>query len=101
VVGVFRLADGRTVVEVVDDGRGLPAQEREKLTEPYVTTRTKGSGLGLAIVKRVMDDHGGELSLDDRADSAETGAVVRLIFPATAALSEPGSTREETLIHGA
>ncbi len=101
VVGVSRLADGRTVIEVLDNGRGLPAQEREKLTEPYVTTRTKGSGLGLAIAKKVMDDHGGELSLDDRADSGETGAVVRLIFPATAALSEPGTKREETLTHGA
>jgi len=69
-------------------------QERERLTEPYVTTRTKGTGLGLAIVKKIMEEHGGSLWLDDRDGG---GAVVRLIFPpaepAAAAAPEPASLR--------
>ena len=62
-----------------DDGIGLPTKDRDRLTEPYVTTREKGTGLGLAIVKRICEDHGGELKLAD----AETlhGARVCLIFP--------------------
>jgi len=65
------------VIDIEDNGRGLPVQGRERLTEPYVTTRTKGTGLGLAIVKKIMEDHGGFLLLDDRPGG---GAVVRLMF---------------------
>ena len=73
--------DGQHLIFVIeDDGVGLPpARERERLTEPYVTTREKGTGLGLAIVKRICEEHGGELKLAD----AETlgGAKICLIFP--------------------
>ena len=72
--------DGDTAVFVVeDDGVGLPVKDRDRLTEPYVTTREKGTGLGLAIVRRICEDHGGELKLAD----AETlsGARVCLTFP--------------------
>ena len=50
----------------------MPQQGRERLTEPYVTTRAKGTGLGLAIVKKIMEDHRGELELADR-EEAEPG----------------------------
>jgi len=50
-------------VAIQDNGRGLPETDRESLTEPYVTTRTKGTGLGLAIVKKIMEDHNGRLIL--------------------------------------
>ena len=70
--------DGSIVVGVDDNGRGLPEQDRDRLTEPYVTTRTKGTGLGLAIVKKIMEDHGGLLTLADRPGG---GASVRLSFP--------------------
>lgn len=63
---------------VEDNGKGLPVEERNNLTEPYVTTRKKGTGLGLAIVKKIMEDHKGRLELDDRPDG---GAIVRLIWP--------------------
>jgi len=66
------------VIIVEDNGRGLPQQDRERLTEPYVTTRAKGTGLGLAIVKKIMEDHGGKLTLSDRAQG---GAIVSLSFP--------------------
>jgi two-component system, NtrC family, nitrogen regulation sensor histidine kinase NtrY len=72
--------EGQAAVIVEDNGNGLPLQGRERLTEPYVTTRAKGTGLGLAIVKKIMEDHQGELVLED----GETGGTrVRLIFAAT------------------
>jgi two-component system nitrogen regulation sensor histidine kinase NtrY len=70
-------ASDHVTVTVEDNGKGLPAQGRERLTEPYVTTRAKGTGLGLAIVKKIMEDHGGELML---ADAPQSGAYVQLIF---------------------
>jgi len=72
----------RVVLAIEDNGRGLPREGRERLTEPYVTTRAKGTGLGLAIVKKVMEEHGGELVLEDREGG---GARVTLSFPASEA----------------
>ncbi len=66
-------------IRVTDDGVGLPQQDRNQLTEPYITHKPKGTGLGLAIVKKIMEDHGGRLRLDDRPDAA--GAVVVLSLP--------------------
>ena len=76
-----RLAvDGDQVAfEVEDNGVGLPAKDRDRLTEPYVTTREKGTGLGLAIVKRIMEEHGGALVMQDAAE--RPGARVILRFP--------------------
>jgi two-component system nitrogen regulation sensor histidine kinase NtrY len=73
-------------VGVDDNGRGLPKQGRERLTEPYVTTRTKGTGLGLAIVKKIMEDHGGRLILADREGG---GASVHLLFPVESVVMVP------------
>ena len=71
--------DGQIQVVVTDNGKGLPNAERDRLTEPYVTTREKGTGLGLAIVKKIMEDHDGDLSLED---SGAGGARVVLSFAA-------------------
>jgi two-component system nitrogen regulation sensor histidine kinase NtrY len=71
---------GRWAIEVLDNGPGLPSQERDRLTEPYVTNRVRGTGLGLAIVRKIMEDHGGDLILSDRADG---GASVALVFAAS------------------
>ena len=65
--------------QVSDNGIGLPAEHRHRLTEPYVTTRAKGTGLGLAIVRKIMEDHGGEITLGD-AEGGE-GAEVTLTLP--------------------
>jgi two-component system nitrogen regulation sensor histidine kinase NtrY len=73
------LAEDRLDISVEDNGVGLPTQDRHRLTEPYVTTREKGTGLGLAIVKRILEDHGGRLTLGD-APSGQ-GARVVLSFP--------------------
>lgn len=79
--GEVRLAlsveGGRIVLDVVDNGKGLPAENRDRLTEPYVTHRAKGTGLGLAIVKKIVEDHGGDLRLEDAPSG---GARVRMVF---------------------
>jgi len=54
------------VVSVEDNGIGLPADQKDRLMEPYVTTRKKGTGLGLAIVRRIIEEHGGRVRLSDR-----------------------------------
>jgi two-component system nitrogen regulation sensor histidine kinase NtrY len=71
---------GRVVFIVADNGIGLPQNERHRLTEPYVTTRVRGTGLGLAIVRKIVEEHGGEISLADRQND-QPGAEVRLAFP--------------------
>src|SRR3954464_10682126 len=70
------------VIDVIDNGIGLPKVARARLLEPYVTTREKGTGLGLAIVGRVLEDHGGRIELKDAADfrSGQRGAWMRLRF---------------------
>jgi two-component system nitrogen regulation sensor histidine kinase NtrY len=78
----MRQSDDRLVIGIDDNGRGLPEHNRDRLTEPYVTTRTKGTGLGLAIVKKIMEDHGGTLTLADRQGG---GASVLMTFPLDAA----------------
>ncbi len=82
-------ADGPIVVTVEDNGKGLPRHGRERLTEPYVTTRTKGTGLGLAIVKKIMEDHQGELML---SDGEHGGARVRLVFSGDAHAATPAGS---------
>ena len=100
------LADGRiglqiasegdnAVITVTDNGKGWPQEERDRLTEPYVTTRERGTGLGLAIVRKIMEDHGGGLALEDAEGG---GARVRLVIgqvdvtaPVPAADREPAS----------
>jgi two-component system nitrogen regulation sensor histidine kinase NtrY len=79
-------AGGFVTIAVTDDGEGLPQEGRERLTEPYETRKAKGTGLGLAIVKKVMEDHGGLLLLEDRADAR--GARVSLRLPAGPALDQ-------------
>jgi len=84
--------DGQAVIEVTDNGPGLPAADRHRLTEPYVTNRTKGTGLGLAIVRKVMEDHGGQLMLDDSPDG---GAQVRLVFDGSAGIDDEADNNQE------
>jgi two-component system nitrogen regulation sensor histidine kinase NtrY len=66
----------QVVIDVTDTGIGLPA-DRERLTEPYMTTRVRGTGLGLAIVKKIVEEHMGEIAFLDRAGG---GTHVRIAF---------------------
>ncbi len=87
----LEITPSEILVRVQDNGTGLPQSSRERLTEPYVTTRAKGTGLGLAIVKKIMEDHGGNLSLADAplaetVDGKRVGAEVTLHFPLSLAI---------------
>ncbi|MCV0396858.1 MAG: PAS domain-containing sensor histidine kinase [Rhizobiaceae bacterium] len=76
--------EGRSIViEVIDNGKGLPRENRQRLLEPYMTTREKGTGLGLAIVKKIVEDHGGMLELHDAPEDFGDGcgAMIRMILP--------------------
>ncbi len=96
-IDVVAARDGEDVViDVIDNGVGLPKVSRARLLEPYVTTREKGTGLGLAIVGRVLEDHGGRIELHDAAEicPGARGAWMRLRFAVsgqapTAAAKEP------------
>ena len=52
-------------IDVVDNGKGFPKDNRQRLLEPYMTTRAEGTGLGLPIVAKILEDHGGGLELLD------------------------------------
>ncbi|MEC7303422.1 MAG: ATP-binding protein, partial [Pseudomonadota bacterium] len=64
-------------VTVDDNGRGLPRENREQLTDPYFTTRKSGTGLGLSIVRKIMEDHEGRVEL---SDGILGGAMARLVL---------------------
>ncbi|RIX31617.1 sensor histidine kinase NtrY-like [Sphingomonas edaphi] len=70
--------DEQLVLDITDTGIGLP-QDRERLTEPYMTTRVRGTGLGLAIVKKIVEEHLGEIAFLDRPGG---GTRVRIAFDA-------------------
>jgi signal transduction histidine kinase len=71
--------DGATaVMEVEDEGPGVPAELKARLFEPYVTTKAQGTGLGLAIAQRIAQEHGGRLEV---FDGATKGARFRLSVP--------------------
>jgi len=78
------------VIDVIDNGIGLPKEHRSRLLEPYVTTREKGTGLGLAIVGRIVEEHGGVIELRDAAEKipGQRGAWVRVQFLAAGKADE-------------
>jgi len=81
---IIRPSGDKIDIEVIDNGLGLPRQQRARLLEPYVTTKgSKGTGLGLAIVQKIVEQHGGTLSLEDAppGPGRTRGALVRLSLP--------------------
>jgi len=98
-IRVFAAHEGDDIViDVVDNGVGLPMEHRSRLLEPYVTTREKGTGLGLAIVGRIVEEHGGSIELRDAADKSpgQRGAWVRLRF--AAAGHSPAATEHQPAV---
>jgi two-component system nitrogen regulation sensor histidine kinase NtrY len=80
-------SDDSIAIIIEDNGPGFPEEARERLLEPYVTTREKGTGLGLAIVNRIIVDHGGAIQLQER-EGSRSGARVRIMLPKHAELDE-------------
>ena len=90
------------VVDVIDNGRGLPTENRNRIMEPYITMREKGTGLGLAIVKKIVEDHNGALELHDAPSSFDPngGAMVRVrLRPGDSGPDNERSKTEEA-VHG-
>lgn len=81
----------RFTVEIIDNGKGLPVENRHRILEPYMTMRDKGTGLGLAIVKKIIEEHGGQLELHDAPPDFDhgRGAMIRVLLPAA---EQPGET---------
>jgi two-component system nitrogen regulation sensor histidine kinase NtrY len=95
---IARRDNDDVVIDVIDNGIGLPKVARARLLEPYVTTREKGTGLGLAIVGRVLEDHGGRIELKDASDfrPAQRGAWMRLRFSVTGKKAEAKEQAADT-----
>jgi nitrogen fixation/metabolism regulation signal transduction histidine kinase len=72
-------AGSKVRLSVVDNGGGFPEEMMARIFEPYVTTKPRGTGLGLAIVKKIIDEHQGELAIENRA---ARGATVNILLPA-------------------
>lgn len=84
------LIDSDTVeLRVRDSGTGIDDNIRDKIFEPYVTSKTKGTGLGLAIVKKIIEEHGGTISLENNADGKGASAYIHLPLPKN---QPPGKT---------
>jgi two-component system, NtrC family, nitrogen regulation sensor histidine kinase NtrY len=101
-ISVSARREGKEVlIDVIDNGIGLPKENRARLLEPYVTTREKGTGLGLAIVGRILEEHGGHIELRDASDKipGARGAWLQLRFTAEliGAPVEPAEPRRATV----
>ncbi|MBO0733927.1 MAG: PAS domain-containing sensor histidine kinase [Methylocapsa sp.] len=73
------LAGNDVFIDAIDNGKGFPKENRQRLLEPYMTTRADGTGLGLSIVAKILADHEGGIELRDAPGGC--GAWVRLFFP--------------------
>jgi two-component system, NtrC family, nitrogen regulation sensor histidine kinase NtrY len=101
-IRVWAARDGDDIViDVVDNGIGLPKENRSRLLEPYVTTREKGTGLGLAIVGKILEEHGGRIELGDAANKipGQRGAWMRLRFAAESAGTSESKPLSKLEIH--
>lgn len=92
-----RRSDNQYVIDFIDNGKGLPKENRQRLLEPYMTTREKGTGLGLAIVRKIFEDHGGRIELLDapQVEKGGQGAMIRVILPAESQVSADNSISEK------
>lgn len=91
--------DGEQIaVDVIDNGKGLPVENRHRILEPYMTMREKGTGLGLAIVKKIIEDHGGTLELHDAPPGFDEGhgAMITVRLPLETAAGSPTAKEKES-----
>jgi nitrogen fixation/metabolism regulation signal transduction histidine kinase len=90
------LAADKVRLSVTDNGGGFPEEMMARIFEPYVTTKSRGTGLGLAIVKKIVDEHHGDLTIENRPAK---GVLVTILLPvakgadsADSAAAVPGDT---------
>ena len=93
--------DGFTV-DIIDNGSGLPAENRHRILEPYMTMREKGTGLGLAIVKKIIEEHGGQLELHDAPPEFDhgRGAMIRVLLPHVVQAGGTGTGTDKEFAYG-
>jgi two-component system nitrogen regulation sensor histidine kinase NtrY len=89
-IDIHKIAD-RFEIKIQDNGAGLP-KDRERLLEPYVTTRQTGSGLGLAIVKKIVEEHFASIEF---SDATPNGAVVIISLPVGMLVSSEHAAAEQ------
>ncbi len=100
---VFDAGRENYVVDIIDNGSGLPTENRHRILEPYMTMREKGTGLGLAIVKKIIEEHGGQLELHDAPADFDhgKGAMIRVLLPHVHQLALPGTdNKNKELAYG-
>jgi two-component system nitrogen regulation sensor histidine kinase NtrY len=98
-----RIENGMARIAISDNGKGWPRENRQRLLEPYVTTREKGTGLGLAIVAKIIEQHGGKVELIDAEpdESGRVGACFSFTLPLDQpdedepAMTDPGTGNQE------
>jgi PAS domain S-box-containing protein len=80
--GVIEVSAGETeqdiIISIKDNGPGIPQAEKEKLFEPFFTTKPKGTGLGLAISKRIIENHGGKITIESESGK---GTIINIYLP--------------------
>ncbi|SMC68295.1 PAS domain-containing sensor histidine kinase [Rhizobium sp. RU36D] len=98
----FDAASDRYVVDVIDNGKGLPVENRHRILEPYMTMREKGTGLGLAIVKKIIEEHGGQLELHDAPAEFDRGkgAMIRIALPRADIGSGAATENDKEMAYG-
>ena len=82
----------QVALTVVDNGPGFQDKLLERAFDPYVTSKPKGTGLGLAIVRRIVEEHGGQVEVDN---APQGGARVRIVLPASAREARRAEARRE------
>ena len=85
-----RPTDGRVEISVIDRGSGIQPEHLESIFNPFFTTKAEGVGLGLSIVSKIVDQHGGKMTVESEAGK---GSVFRIYLP----LQPPGIAPEPTL----
>ncbi len=99
---VFDRVHDTFIVDIIDNGSGLPSENRHRILEPYMTMREKGTGLGLAIVKKIIEEHGGQLELHDAPADFDhgKGAMIRVLLPHVQTAVRPGGNDNKELAYG-
>jgi signal transduction histidine kinase len=99
VVSAKREGEG-VAMAIEDDGPGVPAEARERVFDPYFTTKADGTGLGLSIVKKIIVEHGGRIEVMQSARLGGASFVIHLPGPRSVTIAAAREARERALESG-